>query len=89
MSLSNIDNQSLCRRPAKPAIKKPTRFHKNYIVDEQDKKIAVQIPIETFEKIKEVLENYALYQMIKENEGEDLLELGEAKEYYDRLEKTK
>jgi len=61
---------------------------KQYIVDEQDKKIAVQIPIETFEKIEEVLENYALVQLIKENEGGEVLGLSEAKAYYDRLEKT-
>ena len=61
---------------------------KQYIVDEQDKKIAVQIPIETFEKIEEVLENYALVQLIKESEGEEVLGLSEAKAYYDRLEKT-
>ena len=63
-------------------------INKQYIVDEQDKKIAVQIPIETFEKIEEVLENYALGQLIKENEGEEVLGLREAKAYYDRLEKA-
>jgi len=61
---------------------------KQYIVDEQNKKIAVQIPIETFEKIEEVLENYALVQLIEENKGEEVLGLSEAKAYYDRLEKT-
>jgi len=61
---------------------------KKFIVDEYNKKIAVQIPIETFEKIEEVLENYALFQLIKENEGEEILGLTEAKAYYDRLEKT-
>ena len=60
----------------------------NIIVDEHNKKIAVQIPIEIFEKIEEVLENYALFQLIKENEGEEILGLTEAKAYYDRLEKT-
>ncbi len=63
-------------------------INKQYIVDEQDKKIAVQIPIEIFEKIEEVLENYALVQLIKENEGEKVLGLSEAKAYYDRLKKT-
>ena len=62
---------------------------KKFIVDEDNKKIAVQIPIETFEKIEEVLENYALFQMIKESEGEETLELTEAKAYYDRLEKMR
>jgi len=61
---------------------------KRYIVDEHNKKIAVQIPIETFEKIEEILENYALFQLITENEGEVILGLREAKAYYDRLEKS-
>ena len=63
-------------------------INKQYIVDEQDKKIAVQIPIKTFEKIEELLENYALAQLIEENEGEEVFGLSEAKAYYDRLEKT-
>ena len=63
-------------------------INKQYIVDEHNKKIAVQIPFETFEKIEEVLENYALFNLIKENEGEEILGLREAKAYYDRLEKA-
>lgn len=62
-------------------------INKQYIVDEHNKKIAVQIPIRTFEKIEEVLENYALFQLIKENEGGEILELREAKAYYNQLEK--
>jgi len=61
---------------------------KQYIVDEHNKKIAVQIPIETFEQIEEVLENYALFQMIKENEGKEILGLREATTYYDQLKKA-
>ena len=63
-------------------------INKQYIVDEHNKKIAVQIPIETFEQIEEVLENYALSHLIEDNEGKETLELGEAKAYYDRLEKA-
>ena len=63
-------------------------IYKQYIVDEHNKKIAVQIPIETFKQIEEVLENYALSQLIEDNEGEEILELREAKAYYDRLEKA-
>lgn len=62
---------------------------KKYIIDEHNKKIAVQIPIETYQKIEEVLENYALFQLIKDNENDEILELRESKEYYDRLEKAK
>ena len=59
---------------------------RQYIVDEQNRRIAVQIPIETFEKLEEILENYALVQLIKENEGEELLSAKDAKSYYDQLE---
>ena len=34
---------------------------KQYIVDENNRKIAVQIPIEDFEKIERLLEDYALF----------------------------
>jgi len=60
---------------------------KQYIVDEQNIKIAVQIPIGTFEKIEQILENYALVQLMKENEGEEILGIAEAKSYYGQLEK--
>lgn len=63
-------------------------IRKQYIVDDQNKKIAVQIPIETFEKIEEILENHALVQLMKENEGEETLSINEAKAYYDKLEKA-
>ena len=61
---------------------------RQYIVDEQNRRIAVQIPIETFEKLEEILENYALVQLMKENEGEELLSARDAKSYYDQLEKA-
>jgi len=61
---------------------------KQYIVDEQNKKIAVQIPIEIFEKIEEILENYALVKLMKEAEDEEVLSMKEAKRYYNQLEKA-
>ena len=63
-------------------------INKRYIVDEKNRKIAVQIPIEAFEKIEEILENYALVQLIKENEGEETLSLNEGEAYYNQLKKT-
>lgn len=63
-------------------------INKRYIVDEQNKKIAVQIPIDTFEKIEEILENYALVQLMKENENEEVFGVREAKTFYDQLEKA-
>ena len=53
-----------------------------YIVDKKEKKIAVQIPIETYKKIKQVLEDYALGQYILETKIEKPLTLKEAKKYY-------
>ena len=63
-------------------------INKQFIVDEQNRKVAVQIPIETFEKIEEILENYALVELMKENEGEEIFGLNEAKSYYNQLEKA-
>jgi RelB Antitoxin alpha helical domain len=61
---------------------------KRYIVDEQNRRIAVQIDIETFEKIEEILENYALVQLMKGNEGGETLDASQAKAYYHTLEKA-
>jgi hypothetical protein len=61
---------------------------RKYIVDEEDRKVAVQIDIETFEKIEQVLEDYALGELMKENRPEDKLSLDEAKEFYINLKKT-
>jgi len=55
---------------------------KKYIVDDKNKKVAVQIPIETFKKIEEVLEDYALGQYILETKDEKPLTIKEAKKYY-------
>jgi len=63
-------------------------IEKKYIVDEKNRKVAVQLDIETFEKIEEVLENYALVQLIKENEDDERLSLKEAKAYYKKLDKV-
>ncbi len=64
---------------------------KNYIVDENNKKIAVQVPIETFEKIEEILEDYALFNLMTKNTDEgdsELLEVSDARDYYGRLLKN-
>lgn len=55
---------------------------KKYIVNSKNKKVAVQIPIETFEKIEEALEDYALGQYILEVKDEKPLTLAEARKFY-------
>lgn len=64
-----------------------TDIPKKYIVDEHDRKVAVQLDIETFEKIEELLENYALVELMKQNEGEERFVAAEAKSYYRTLDK--
>jgi hypothetical protein len=61
---------------------------KNYIVDEQNRKIGVQIDIETYKKLEEILENYALVKLMKESEEEAALDIREAKDYYKKLDKA-
>ncbi len=63
-------------------------FPVKYIVDEHDKRIAVQFDIETFRKIEEALENYGLSELIKQSLDEESLSLKEAKSFYDSLEKS-
>ncbi|MCL4479727.1 MAG: hypothetical protein M1381_11660 [Deltaproteobacteria bacterium] len=60
---------------------------KKYIVDKNNKKIAVQLNIKTFEKIEEILENYSLVHLMKENKHEEKLSVSEAKAYYKTLSK--
>ncbi|QHG15254.1 hypothetical protein [Nostoc sp. ATCC 53789] len=59
--------------------------HKNYVLDENQQPIAVQIPIAEFEKIEEILENYGLAKLIEEVEEEKLLSKDEALKYYQSL----
>jgi hypothetical protein len=40
---------------------------RKYVVDEKNRRIAVQIDIETFEKIEEALENYGLARIMEVN----------------------
>ena len=58
---------------------------KQFVVNEKNQKVAVQIDINTFAKIEDLLENYVLAQkMIKVAEDESL-ELEAAKAYYQKL----
>ncbi len=48
-------------------------INKNYVMDENQQPIAVQIPIAEFEKIEEILENFGLAKLIEELEGNERL----------------
>jgi len=60
-------------------------LERHYIVDENDQKIAVQLDIETFEKIENILENHALYQLMLNNSNEKELNLEDAIKHYKNL----
>lgn len=60
-------------------------IHKNYVLDENQRPIAVQIPIAEFEQIEEILENYGLAKLIEEAEADERLSRNEAKKYYKSL----
>ena len=60
---------------------------KKYIIDENQNKVAVQIDIADFEKIERILEDYALVQLMKENDPADNLTVNEATKFYGRLER--
>lgn len=62
---------------------------KKYIVDENNNRVAVQLDIDTFNRIEEILENYGLVELMKEEEFSEKLELKEAQEYYNKLSKEK
>jgi len=54
---------------------------KNYVLDNNQKTIAVQIPIAEFEKIEEILENYGLGKLIEEVENDQILDKEKAWQY--------
>ena len=58
------------------------QFQLNYIVDSRNHKIAVQLDMQTYEKITKTLENYALYQFMQDNKNNEKLSLKDTKQYY-------
>jgi hypothetical protein len=58
---------------------------KTYVTDSKKRPLAVQIDIKTFERIEQVLEDYALGKLIAENNSDEVLSVAEAQEYYLKL----
>ncbi|OGI20296.1 MAG: hypothetical protein A3B68_05600 [Candidatus Melainabacteria bacterium RIFCSPHIGHO2_02_FULL_34_12] len=63
-------------------------IEKKYIVDDQNRKIAVQLDISIFEKIENILEDHGLFNLINEDDKSDYLTKEEAKKFYDKLDKA-
>ena len=49
-------------------------INKSYVLDKDQKPIAVQISIAEFEKIEEILEDYGLGKLIEEVENDQILD---------------
>jgi PHD/YefM family antitoxin component YafN of YafNO toxin-antitoxin module len=60
-------------------------LHKRIVLDENQKPIAVQIPIEEFERMEEVIENYGLAKMMDEVGDDEQLSVHEAKHLYQSM----
>lgn len=61
-------------------------IQKKYIVDENNNRLAVEIDYNTFTRIEEVLEDFALYRLIQETDDSESLNLSQAKDYYHQLQ---
>ena len=62
-------------------------LRRQYIVDEANQKVAVQLDIATFEKIENVLVNFGLVQLMNDDDSEVMI-IEDAKKYYATLDKA-
>jgi hypothetical protein len=58
---------------------------KSLVLDDQQRPIAVQIPIEEFERIEDIIENYGLAALMEDVKDEERLSVEDAKRYYQSL----
>ena len=64
------------------------KLQKSYVVGENQEPIAVQIPIEQFKQLEEILENYGLAQLMDEpaeDNDDKRLNKADARAYYKQL----
>ena len=61
---------------------------RKYVVDEKNRKVAVQLDIKTFNQIEEIMENFALFKLMDDNKDEEILDIKSAKKYYSKLKKS-
>jgi hypothetical protein len=61
-------------------------IHKKIVLDEDERPFAVQIPINEFERLEEIIENYGLSKLIDEVKDDEKLSIEEARTHYKTLE---
>lgn len=64
------------------------KINKSYVYDENRKLIAVQIPIDEYKKLEEIIENHILAKFIDEDKSNEVLDLTDAKKFYNKLKKN-
>jgi hypothetical protein len=60
-------------------------LHKKIVIDENSKPVAVQIPIEEFDRLEEIIENYGLSKLMDEVKSDERVTFEDAKKYYQSL----
>lgn len=63
-------------------------IHKKIVLGEDQKPFAVLIPIEEFERLEEIIENYGLTRLIDEVKDDERFSVREAKRYYKSLKEN-
>lgn len=63
-------------------------INKKILIDDNQNPVAVQIPIEEFKRIEEILENYGLAALMDDVKDEERLSIAEAKAYYESLKQN-
>lgn len=63
-------------------------IHKKIVIDENSKPVAVQIPIEEFERLEELVENYGLAKLMDEVKDDERLSPEDAKGFYRSLKQN-
>jgi hypothetical protein len=61
------------------------KIHKKIILNESQKPVAVQIPIEEFKRLEDIIENYGLAKLMDEVKDDEQLSVEDAKKYYQSL----
>jgi len=63
-------------------------IHKKIVLGENQRPFAVRIPIEEFERLEEIIENYGLAKLMDEAMDDERLSVEEATRYYQWLKKN-
>ena len=61
------------------------KIPKQYVLDEDQRTVAVQIPIEVYNQIEEILEDFGLAKLMEEVENDETLSGNAAYSYYQSL----